>query len=328
MAFSLTSRVKTSIATGFSVFVVLILIVYMVPKPVLLAQRFFEPLGLVEVFLLAIYGSLVCYLLADERMQAKWRRRIWLVFSCWFFLQLLLGLIGLQEFLMTGVLHLPVPAMILGGPLYRGGGLFMPILFVSTVVLAGPAWCSYLCYLGAWDLYLARLKRKPERMPRFRLALQVASVFAVGLVALLLRFFGAPSLLATMCGACFGLVGVGIMILWSRKLGQMVHCTAYCPIGLLATILGKLSFWRLKISDSCSDCGACTFACRYDALRPEDIKNRRVGLSCTLCGDCIRTCKARSIEYSWLWFNGYNARLAFVAVISTLHAVFFGVARI
>jgi hypothetical protein len=53
MAFSLTSRVKTSIATGFSVFVVLILIVYMVPKPVLLAQRFFEPLRLVEVFLLA-----------------------------------------------------------------------------------------------------------------------------------------------------------------------------------------------------------------------------------------------------------------------------------
>jgi hypothetical protein len=40
---------------------------------------------------------------------------------------------------MSGKLHLPVPMMILAGPIYRGHLSVMSILFVSTVVLSGPA---------------------------------------------------------------------------------------------------------------------------------------------------------------------------------------------
>ena len=50
-----------------------------------------------------------------------------------------------------GEMHLPVPALILAGPLYRGEGFFMLFLFLSTVLIVGPAWCSWLCYVGAWD---------------------------------------------------------------------------------------------------------------------------------------------------------------------------------
>lgn len=41
--------------------------------------------------------------------------------------------------------------MILAGPIYRGHISVMTILFLSTVVLSGPAWCSHLCYFGAID---------------------------------------------------------------------------------------------------------------------------------------------------------------------------------
>ncbi|HDJ22855.1 MAG TPA: 4Fe-4S binding protein [Candidatus Aminicenantes bacterium] len=63
-------------------------------------------------------------------------------------------------FLMTGKLHLPVPALILAGPIYRGTLSFMLILFLVTIVLVGPAWCSHLCYVGAWDDIACRRKRR------------------------------------------------------------------------------------------------------------------------------------------------------------------------
>ena len=32
----------------------------------------------------------------------------------------------------------------------------MAILFSASVLLVGPAWCSWLCYIGAWDDRLSR----------------------------------------------------------------------------------------------------------------------------------------------------------------------------
>ena len=43
-----------------------------------------------------------------------------------FFSQLALGLVGFSRFLMTGALHVPVPAVIVAGPLSAGGGLYVP----------------------------------------------------------------------------------------------------------------------------------------------------------------------------------------------------------
>ncbi len=89
-------------------------------------------------------------------------------FSMVFFAQLLLGLAGIEKLLMTGKLHLPVPALIIAGPLFRGEGVFMLILFAATVLLVGPAWCSYLCYIGAWDNYAATAQKRPGRLPSWR----------------------------------------------------------------------------------------------------------------------------------------------------------------
>ena len=118
------------------------------------------------------------------------------------------------------------------------------------------------------------------------------------------------------------------MLVCSRRTGSMVHCTVYCPIGLLAGTLGKLSPFRLRIlKDACTDCGACTLTCRYDALRPEDIRARRPGLSCTLCGDCLAACAGRFIEYRLPGLSAARARTVFLVLIVSLHAVFLGVAR-
>lgn len=299
-----------------------------VERPMLLAERFLPGAGWGEAVLLALYAAWVLRQMIDVRRSALWRRRIWALFSIVFFAQLVLGMAGFEKFLMTGNLHIPVPAMIVGGPVFRGHGLFMPVLFSITVLLVGPAWCSYLCYIGAWDSGFAHLKKRPTELPRWRRPARAVILVVVVGTALGLRWAGVSTVVAAACGIAFGLFGVGVMAIWSRRTGAMAHCLSYCPIGWLATVMGKISPFRLRIGSECNACGACTVLCRYDALGAEDIERRRPGWSCTLCGDCLRACRERFIEYRFLGLRGERARVVFLVLVVSLHATFLGVARI
>lgn len=299
-----------------------------VARPMLLLERFVPHAGWLEVVVLAAYAGWVAHHLLDVRKSAKWRRRIWGAFSIVFFGQLVIGLAGVEAFLMTGKLHIPVPAMIVAGPLYRGHGYFMPILFTVTLLLVGPAWCSYLCYIGAWDSGLAHLRKRPVTLPRWRRYARPSVLVLVVAAALGLRHAGVPSPVAAGAGVLFGLAGVAVMVLWSRRAGAMTHCLSYCPIGWLAVVLGRISPFRVRIQPACNECGACSALCRYDALSMDDIRRRRPGCSCTLCGDCQRACRERFIEYRWLWLRGDTARTLFMVLVASLHASFLGVARI
>ena len=294
----------------------------------LLAERFLPAAGWWEGCLLALYAGWLADKLRDPRRIRRLRPKVWLVFSIVFFSQLVLGLAGFEKLLMTGKLHLPVPALIVAGPLYRGGGLFMAILFSASVITIGPGWCSWLCYIGAWDNTAALGRRRPGRLPKWRPWLRVVILVLVMGAAVLLGRLGVGGIAAAWLAAGFGLIGVGLMVFWSRRTGHMTHCTAYCPMGWFATRLGKLSPWRLRISDACSDCGACTPACRYDALYPEDVKRRRPGEACTLCGDCLSNCPSGSLEVRLPGVGTARARTIFLVMVSALHATWIGVARL
>uniref|UniRef100_I2Q6Q0 4Fe-4S ferredoxin-type domain-containing protein n=1 Tax=Desulfovibrio sp. U5L TaxID=596152 RepID=I2Q6Q0_9BACT len=299
------------------------------PFPVLLADRFFPGWGSLEILALGLYAAWLTGRMLAAPRTGPVRSRYWAAFSLVFFGQLLLGLAGFGTFLMTGALHLPVPALIVAGPIYRGGGLFMPILYLSTVLLVGPGWCSHLCYIGAADDACARLGRKaPKRLPGRRIWWRAATLaLAVGLAALL-RAMGVATDIAVWAAALFGLIGLGIMGTLSRKAGVMVHCTQYCPIGLVGNILGKLSPWRVRIGPGCDGCGRCARACRYLALSPVDLARGRPGLSCTLCGDCVGACPGGRIGFRFPGLSPETARTAFFTLVIALHAVFLGVARI
>ncbi len=304
--------------------------------PVLLADRLLPGSGWLAVLALALYAAwLAGRFTHPDHGPGEHRRlrpRIWALFSAVFFLQLALGLSGLTELLMTGRLHLPVPALIAAGPLFRGEGLFMPVLFASTVLLVGPAWCSHLCYIGAWDDQCSRARGAARPLVLSRAWTVGGRLAALALTcgaALGLRLSGAPASLAAGLAAAFGLAGVGVMLAASRRAGAMVHCTAFCPIGLLGNLLGRLTPWRMSIRlQTCTRCGACARACRYSALAPEDIASGRPGLSCTLCGDCVAACPHDSMGYRFPFLSPAAARAVFLTLVAALHAVFLGVARI
>jgi ferredoxin len=296
--------------------------------PILLADRFLPGSGWVEILLLGIYGAWIGEKMLNGGRTPVIRGRIWGLFSLVFFLQLLLGLAGVRQMLMTGELHLPVPAVILAGPIYRGGGFFMLTLFAVTLLLVGPAWCSHLCYIGAWDDVLSRRQRKTVRpLPSWARPARWAILASVIVAALLLRLLDASAGTAAALGGGFGLLGIGIMVWTSRKFGVMAHCTAYCPLALVADLLGRISPWRIRIQADCTRCGSCSRFCRYGALNESDFERGRPGLTCTLCGDCLSGCRQASIAYRFPGLSAEAARRAFLVLAIGLHVVFLGVAR-
>ena len=298
------------------------------PVP-LLAERFLPGAGWVELLLLAIYAAWLVEKLLCAKATDRIRRNVWTGFSMVFFAQAALGVAGVSKFLMTGSLHLPVPAMIAAGPFFRGEmSIFMPILLGATLLFAGPAWCSWFCYLGSWDFLASRAKAVPEELTRHTVGVRIGILAVLCAGAVALRMAGVPMVVAAALGILFGIGGVAVMLLLSRKRGVMVHCTAYCPIGLIATVAGKISPLRIRIGRDCTKCLSCLRKCRYGALTPETIGARSPGLTCTLCGDCLPACPHAQIGY---WFPGLGAAAAkktFFVIVVSIHALFIGFGRI
>lgn len=325
----LKSTYVPSICSFFLTAGLLSIIHIKVKKPVMLLLERFQPgIGWIEILILSLYASWIAKKLIDPQKIPVIRNRIWTLFSIVFFSQLLLGLLGFEKLLMTGKLHLPVPALILAGPLFRGDGFFMLFLLGFTLLLVGPAWCSYLCYIGAWDNLAAKNKKMPGTLPTWKNRIRWGIFLLVVFIALVLRISGVPSIVAIILGALFGLLGVGILIFISRRIGLMVHCITYCPIGLLVNWLGRISPFRLSITDNCTDCGACRLACRYEALDRIHIQERKPGITCTLCGDCINKCKDNALEYQFFGIRSPRVFHFFIILVASFHAVFIGVARI
>lgn len=299
-----------------------------VESPMLLLERFVKGGGWFEIALIGFYSGLVAYKMQDPGKVQAWRKYTWFAFSVVFFSQLILGLFGFDRFLMTGKLHLPVPAMILAGPIYRGHTSVMSILFISTVILSGPAWCSHLCYFGAIDGLASG--RKTKRGPiRNKWALKSTVIFLVVLAAILLRFLNVPMISAALIAGGFGMTGLGMILLVSRREGRMVHCTSYCPIGTMVNLTRFVNPFRMYIdNNSCTDCMACTRYCNYDALNKINISNRKPGLTCTLCGDCVSSCHAGSIKYKFLHLSPATARNLYLLITIALHASTMALARI
>ncbi len=90
------------------------------------------------------------------------------------------------------------------------------------------------------------------------------------------------------------------MVVFSRRRGTMVHCTVYCPIGLVGDWLGKLNPFQIRIEPSaCTECMVCARVCRYGALELSDICAGKPSLTCTLCTDCMADCPTSNIQVAF-----------------------------
>jgi ferredoxin-type protein NapH len=320
---------KLQLPAGVFLFVagMLSMVQVKIHPPILLAERFIQHGGWIEIFFVSCYGAFIAYKMQDRRKTSRWRIISWTVFSIVFFTQLILG-IGLSHvFLMTGKLHLPVPAMILAGPVYRNQISVMTILFLSTIILTGPAWCSHLCYFGAIDGLMASRRSNHGKL-RYKSPIRHSLFIIVILTTFIFRVFKTDPLYCLLAGILFGLIGLGIILFYSGKKGKMMHCILFCPVGVFVSYAKYLNPFRMKISKSCSFCSACTAVCRYDALTLADITRKRPGNTCTLCGDCLEVCNYGSLHYSLFNLNPNISRQIYLFLTISIHVSFLALARI
>ena len=322
-------------ATRFA-FITALIIVFLlsngqvVPKhPLLLMERLFPYGGWVQILIASIYGGILYYKMQDRKQRPVWRKRAWLLFSIFFFLQLFIGIVVDNIFLMTGKLHLPIPALILAGPVYRLEGLFMPILFFSTLLLSGPAWCSQLCYFGAWDAWIAGKGKMDQEQFKYHYAMRYTTFTLIIVGAIGLRLIGVSNVIATIAGISVGIIGINIICIFTHKQRKMIHCSSYCPIGTITSFVKYISPFRLKIdTTACTHCMLCTRTCRYDALHKEEIDRGKIGYTCTYCGDCLSSCKHNAIQYHFCRLRPIHAERLWILITVVLHTCFLMIARI
>lgn len=327
-------RINAAVVTSLITTALLLVVNYVPQKPLLLGAKLFEGGGLVQIGIITAYSAFLSYKMQNRKERSAWRVKSWLLFTIVFYGQLILGITADSLFLLSGKLHLPIPAIILAGPIYRFSSWFMVILFFSTILLIGPAWCSQLCYFGAVDGYRARKiegkKRSkiPSTIYKNRNIIKVGFLVAIVGVALILRIWAAGPRIATLVGIFAGVLGLAFIVAFSAKWSTMVNCTLYCPIGTIVNRLKFISPFRFKIGDSCLKCNACIQACSYMALTKEGIAQNKIGPTCTYCGDCISYCAHNSFEYQFLGLSHAAAEKLWIILTVILHSVFLAVARI
>lgn len=320
-------KYSLELITFLFVFIILSFVQIKVHRPMLLLERFITGSGWIEIVLLSLYGSFVIHKMKNPTLVPQWRLRIWILFTIVFFLQLIIGLLGIPECLMTGKLHFPIPALILVGPIYRGEISIMIILFLSTILLSGPAWCSQLCYFGALD-GLASKGKTPYKSITYKWRYKIFGIITIIGITILLRLFQVNTEIAIILASILGIGGVVIIVFISRRKNKMIHCITYCPIGTIVSFAKFASPFRMKINEDCSQCMKCTSSCKYDALNIQDIKNLKPGLTCTYCGDCIQTCHSSSIEYKFFSLSSQTSRNVYLIITISLHVICLGMARI
>lgn len=322
------TKYKLPILAFVLAFALLSIVQLKVKNPMLIFERFYTGAGWIEILILSVFAAFLMTKMLDKTQTEKWRNRTWLLFSIVFFSQLALGLMGFDKFLMTGKLHLPIPAMILAGPIYRFEISVMPFLFLSTIILTGPAWCSQLCYFGAIDSAFAN--RNKTKKFSFKNMMIYKNVFLIVFVLLvfLLRIFEISVQKATIFALIFATIGISIMIALSSRKGKMMHCIAYCPIGTLVNYMKFINPMRMYIDNECSNCMRCTKHCKYNALTKQDIENRKPALTCTFCGDCVTACHSSSIKYKLFKLSPETSRNIYLLITIVMYIVFIGVGRI
>jgi len=276
--------------------------------------------------LISSYGAFLSFKMQFRESRAIWRIRSWTFFSFVFYFQMLLGIVADSIFLFSGKLHIPVPAILIAGPMYRFSSWFMIILFLSAILVAGPAWCSHLCYFGPMDAAASGNRKKKNTAPNHLLRISILLITVA--VALVLRFISGSGNFAALLAILFGVIGLGVILFVSRKRGYMYHCTNLCPVGTVVSRLKYISPFRFRLTESCTKCYACTKSCKYQALLPENIDNCKIGSTCTYCGDCLISCKHSALEYRFMNLTAENSERLWIIITVTLHSIFLAVARV
>lgn len=186
------------------------------------------------------------------------------------------------------------------------------VLAVSLV--AGRAFCGWMCPVGAVQEFLARLARflsgekrhvrgkagkarlplvlpkKADKVLRWGKTLILAVILVASLAAVyppLHAFCPARALFGLQLTS--GLLwSVLIVFLLTSLLVDRAWCKYLCPLAPILAIFNKIAPLRIVVNnDRCNHCGRCDVEC---SMGIPDVPARLQDLECTQCLECLDTC--------------------------------------
>ncbi len=187
------------------------------------------------------------------------------------------------------------------------------IATLGVALVAGRAFCGWLCPLGAAQDFVTEWTRKlfgekrhvrgrrsktilPLRLPAFLdRPLRYAKYLALAVILIASLFMVFPPL-REFCPvrAVFSLkmdsllwLTLGVFLAGS-VLVERFWCKYFCPMGATLAIFNKLSPVRLVVNDNrCNNCGRCDIECSMDIA---DVPHRLDDPECVRCMECLETC--------------------------------------
>ncbi len=213
------------------------------------------------------------------------------------------ALMSLQYYLLTGTIHPFHPA-----------GLFILLAIILVSLVAGKAFCSWMCPVGLISETVGdlgqRLFGRPLHLPRWLdwplrslkyllLGFFAHAIFVVMGATALKQFLDTPyNLMADVKMYHFfadasqtTIIVLAVLIVLSFVFNRF-WCRYLCPYGALLGIVGILSPNKITRDPiSCIDCGRCATAC--PSRIPVDRRKTVVSDECTSCLTCVASCPVR-----------------------------------
>lgn len=213
----------------------------------------------------------------------------------------------------------------------------MLVIILISILTIGRGWCSWVCFYGGWDESFSRLGKKPilkieDKSKKIRFFnFVILFVVILGSLAtfsaVFCQWFCPWKLITeyeqiTNFSSFFAfiitvLIFSAIVISFSFLTKKRIHCMSYCPFGALASVLGKISFSKVKINENkCTSCGICAKNCPVMAIDEEKIKTKDetnqnnklnyIYFTCTKCGKCIDNCPQKAIDFNFNFTSNYS----------------------
>ncbi|MCC6326000.1 MAG: hypothetical protein DCC43_12225 [Candidatus Brocadia sp.] len=91
------------------------------------------------------------------------------------------------------------------------------------------------------------------------------------------------------------LLSAGVVIISFGMVYRRYWCRNICPMGAMFALFSDWSFFKRKVSPSCTSCGLCVERCGMGAIS-SDGHGTKEG-ECVLCMDCQKVCPENSITF-------------------------------
>ena len=186
------------------------------------------------------------------------------------------------------------------------------IATLGVSLVAGRAFCGWLCGLGALQDFLAEWTRKllgEKRHIRGKARKTILPLRLPSAVDRPLRYAKYLILLWIMVGSLFTVypplrefcpvravfslkmtlllwLSLGIFLAGS-VLVERFWCKYICPLGAALALFNKISPVRLVSSSTCNNCGRCDIEC---SMGIEGVPNNLTDTECIRCLECMDTC--------------------------------------